>query len=237
MLQETSKLLHEFLKNDGIIDRTKNSGVWDYTNNSKVMDELSILGEELFFEIMPAGDRFYLIPTQDNDIFLKNNVDFRKDIKADKDIRLIDLYLLNYLAIYILYLFFRGKENNLRVLDFILKDELLKEFTSHCEEAVVKGDSVEGTEEFSPEFIKLANAWLQKREGNINEPKEGKDTKVGTLDRALRKLKADNLFIEIDKRIEPTRKLKDLMPYVLRKDRVKLINNWLENMEESNATD
>ena len=38
-----------------------------------------------------------------------------------------------------------------------------------------------------------------------------------------------------DGRIKPSKKTKDLMPYVLRKDRVQMINRWIE--EEQDATD
>ncbi len=50
------------------------------------------------------------------------------------------------------------------------------------------------------------------------------------------KFKADELFIDDEGgRIRPTKKAKDLMPYVLRKDRVQTINSWIE--EENHASD
>ena len=90
------------------------------------------MGAELGFEIMPAQNRIYMVPTQDNDLFLKNNIDYRSDIKAGNDVRTRDLYLLNYLAIYILYIFFKGEGSEALVTDFITKEELIKEFTDHC---------------------------------------------------------------------------------------------------------
>ena len=40
---------------------------------------------ELGFEVLQAQDRIYMVPTQDNDLFLKNNIDFRSDIRATND--------------------------------------------------------------------------------------------------------------------------------------------------------
>ena len=102
-------------------------------------DELDQMGKELGFEIIQAQDRIYMVPTQDNDLFLKNNVDYRSDIKANNEVKSRDLYLLNYLAIFILFTFFKGEGSDALVRDFITKEELIKEFTEHCENVVKKG--------------------------------------------------------------------------------------------------
>ena len=54
------------------------------------------------------------------------------------------------------------------------------------------------------------------------------DDRYGIVNKILLKFKADELFVEEDDRIKPTRKVMDLMPYVLRKDRISTINKWIE---------
>ncbi|MBR5091013.1 MAG: hypothetical protein IK093_16420, partial [Ruminiclostridium sp.] len=137
MNKNTLILFHELMKN-GMVDRNENSLLWSRAEDPDARDELDQIGKELGFEILQAQDRIYMVPAQDNDLFLKNNVDYRSDIKAGSDIRNRDLYLLNYLAIYILYLFFKGEGNDAQVIDFITKEELIKEFTEHCKSVTRK---------------------------------------------------------------------------------------------------
>jgi hypothetical protein len=115
-----------------------------------------------------------------------------------------------------------------------MKEELIKEFTEHCENVVQKGvDGEEKTENYSDNFLTLANDWLSKKEGDVSSKKM--EDRYGVVNKILLKFKKDDLFIDEDGRIKPTKKTRDLMPYVLRKDRVRMINQWIE--EEQNATD
>ena len=226
------KLFHELMKK-GWIDRNENALLWNDTGDAHAMDELVLMGQELGFEIVQAQDRIYMIPTQDNDLFLKNNMDYRSDIKASNDIRKRDLYLLNYLAIYILYLFFKGEGNSALVRDFITKEELIENFTEHCQavtrESVNDEDSIE---DYSENFHMLASDWLSKKEGDSSSRKL--EDRYGVINKILLKFKADELFIENEiGKIVPTKKTKDLMPYVLKKDRVSMINNWIESQNHA----
>lgn len=227
-------LFHELMKK-GWIDRDDNSVLWSYVEDPEARDELDQMGTELGFDIVPAQNRIYLVPTQDNDLFLKNNVDYRSDIKASSDVRARDLYLLNYLAIYILYLFFKGEGSEALVRDFITKEELIKEFTDHCESVTQKGvDGEDKTEDFSENFYMLAEDWLGKKEGDVISRRI--EDRYGVVNKILLKFRADDLFIEEDDgKIIPTKKTKDLMPYILRKDRVQMINQWVEG--DAHATD
>ena len=226
------KLFHELMKK-GWIDRNENALLWNDTGDAHAMDELVLMGQELGFEIVQAQDRIYMIPTQDNDLFLKNNMDYRSDIKASNDIRKRDLYLLNYLAIYILYLFFKGEGNSALVRDFITKEELIENFTEHCQ--AVTRESVndeDSAEDYSENFHMLASDWLSKKEGDSSSRKL--EDRYGVINKILLKFKADELFIENEiGKIVPTKKTKDLMPYVLKKDRVSMINNWIESQNHA----
>lgn len=92
------KLFHELMKK-GWIDRNDNSLMWNLVEDNEARDELDQMGIELGFEIIQAQDRIYMVPTQDNDLFLKNNVDYRADIKARETVPVkvykIDLNVAN----------------------------------------------------------------------------------------------------------------------------------------------
>lgn len=227
------KLYHELMKK-GWVDRNENSLIWNCVEDESARDELDQMGCELGFEIVQAQDRVYLVPTQDNDLFLKNNVDYRADIKAGNEVKSRDLYLLNYFAIFTLYTFFKGEGIDAQVRDFITKEELIKEFTEHCENVVQKGiDGENKSNDYSDNFYLLANDWLGKKEGDAVSRRI--EDRYGIVNKIMLKFDRDDLFIDEDGRIRPTKKTKDLMPYVLRKDRVQMINQWIE--EEKNAAD
>lgn len=235
MNKNSLKLFHELMKK-GWIDRNENSLLWNCVEDPDAREELDQMGVELGFEIIPAQDRIYLVPTQDNDLFLKNNVDYRSDIKASNEIRNRDLYLMNYLAVYILYLFFKGEGNDAQVRDFITKEELIKEFTGHCQEVTREGvDEEDKTDDYSENFLMLAQDWLSKKEGDPFSRKT--EDRYGIVNKILLKFKADDLFVENEGgKLLPTKKTKDLMPYVLRKDRAQVINSWLDG-ETSGASE
>ena len=228
------KLFHELMKK-GWIDRNDNSLMWNLVEDNEARDELDQMGIELGFEIIQAQDRIYMVPTQDNDLFLKNNVDYRADIKATNEVRSRDLYLMNYLAIYILFIFFKGEGVDALTRDFTTKEELIKEFTKHCQDVTRDDiDKDDKTDDYSENFHMLAEDWLSKKEGEITSKRI--DDRYGVVNKILLKFKADELFLEDEGgRIRPTKKAKDLMPYVLRKDRVQTINSWIE--EENHASD
>lgn len=225
MNRKTLELFHALMKK-GWIDRREDKTIWSYIDTPDIQEELEDFKSVLGLDFFRAGDRFYMIPTQDNDLFLKNNVDYRHDIK-DSSIRVRDLYLMNYLSIYLLYLFFGGEGSNPLRRDLISKEELVSKFTEHCkavEKAGIDGDDKEN--DYSENFMQLASAWLSKLDGEMTSQRI--DTRFGVVNKILNKYKADELFdIGEDDVIRPTRKLKDLMPYFLRKDRIAEIQSWI----------
>ena len=130
MNKHTLAVFHALMKN-GWIDRTDDSVIWPFTQEIDVLEELELFKSELGFDLYTSSDRLYLIPTQDNDLFLKNNIDFRKDIK-DTSAKAVDIYLLNYLAIFIIFLFFNSEGNDPLSREFISKENLINEFNNHC---------------------------------------------------------------------------------------------------------
>jgi hypothetical protein len=98
------------------------------------------------------------------------------------------------------------------------------------EKAGVDGDDKEN--DYSESFMQLASAWLSKLDGEMTSQKI--DTRFGVVNRILNKYKADELFdVGENDVIRPTRKLKDLMPYFLRKDRIAEIQGWIREGENS----
>ena len=231
MNKHTLAVFHALMKN-GWIDRTDDSVIWPYTQEIDVLEELELFKSELGFDLYTSSDRLYLIPTQDNDLFLKNNIDFRKDIK-DTSAKAVDIYLLNYLAIFIIFLFFNGEGNDPLSREFISRENLINEFNNHCT-AVENNDFEEENDiDYSENFRQLASVWLSKTDSEHDTKKL--NTKNGVINKILIKFKAEALFeVGEDDLIRPTRKMKDLMPYFLRKDRVCEIQDWIEE-EQVNA--
>ena len=225
MNRSTVEVFHALMKK-GWIDRQEEPRIWSAIEDPIVLEELEDFKAVMGIDLYRVNDRLYMIPTQENDLFLKNNVDYRADIQTEARTR--DLYLLNYLAIYLIYMFFNGEGKEARCRDFITKEEFLTQFTEHCNAVDAMG--IEGddkAQDYSTNFLQLAKVWLSKIDGAEDSKKM--DTRYGVLNRILIKFQKDELFDIDNAQIKPTRKMKDLMPYFLRKDRISQIQNWIKD--------
>lgn len=234
MKRQTVDVFHALMKK-GWIDRSEDPDVWQAYDDPLVMEELEMMQDGLDFELVRSTDRIYMVPTQSNDLFLKNNIDFRKDIKADNEVRRRDLYLMNYFSVYLLYLFYHGEGNDPRCREFILKEDLIDSFSKHCA-GCIKGAEADHTQtDYSESFLQLANAWLSMVDGSPDSRRFNE--RYGLLNRLLIKFgkERDDLFYVEGMTVRPTRKLDDLMPYFLRKDRIAEIQNWLGKTGEGGA--
>ena len=226
MRRETVAIFHALMKS-GWIDRREEPVLWAASEEAEVQEELEVFRAGMGIDLVRVRDRLYLVPTQENDLFLKNNIDYRRDLRGDS-LRVRDLYLLNYLSIYLIYLFFSGEGNDPLCREFISKEDFLTQFSNHCKG--VEQEALEGTEkEYSENFRQLATVWLSKLDGESSSQKF--DHKYGVLNRILVKYKNDGLFSVEDELIRPTRKMKDLMPYFLRKERGAEIQQWIQEGE------
>lgn len=221
-----------FIKNEGCFRRQDDPLLWDSFEDEDVLCALDILKAELDFDIHRVGNRAYLIPNQENELFSQTNADFRRDIKASPDQKIIDLYLLNYLCVYLLYEFFHGEGSEPLTRDFILRDDFIELFTNHCKQVCSSELDVESSElEYGINFQKLAQIWLGKKYG---DPDSRVFTNMtGCLNRIMIKLKQEGLFFVEDDKITPTQKAKDLMPYFLRRERVVTIHQYLEEHKDA----
>ena len=233
MNRETGMVFRQLIQR-GWIDRSADIASWEAFLNSEVQDELSILEEEIGYELFRTGDRVYLIPTDDG-ILQKNNADLRRDIKGqstDKE----NIYLISYLAMFVLYIFFRGEDERVN-RNLITKEDLIAEFTEHCKQCISVNNNEKSEEQYSKSFIALAHRWLAKTAGEKESLRF--DDRFGCINRLMVKFRADDLFVEgqVDT-IKPTQKTKDLMPYLMRKGRLKEIEKLFDkSKEEKNADD
>ncbi len=229
MKKQTVELFHALMKK-GWIDRSESPEIWRCAEDPDVQEELETMKDGLSFEILRSGDRIYLVPTQDNDLFLKNNVDFRRDISADNEVRTRDIYLMNYFSIYMLYLFYHGEGTDPKCREFISKEDMISAFSEHCKACLGSAESEGAQTDYSDNFLQLANSWLSKTDG-AKDSRRFAD-RYGILNRLLTKFNQehDDLFYVKDENIRPTRKLDDLMPYFLRKDRIAQIQGWINGV-------
>ena len=232
MKRQTVEVFHELMKK-GWIDRSESPDIWRAYDDPDVIEELETMKDGLDFDIIRSGDRIYLVPAQSNDLFLKNNIDFRKDISANDEVKRKDLYLMNYLSIYLIYVFYHGEGNDPKCRDFISKEDFIREFSSHCK-VYISGAESEQTD-YSANFLQLAHSWLSKLDGEPDTKKFSE--RYGMLNRLLIKYDRDHddLFSTDSGNIRPTRKLDDLMPYFLRKDRIADIQGWISEVNENAA--
>lgn len=233
MKKQTVEVFHALMKK-GRIDRSENPDIWRYYDDPEVQEEMETMKDGLGFELIRSGDRVYLVPTQDNDLFLKNNIDFRRDIRADSDVKTIDLYLMNYLSVFLLYLFYHGEGNDPKCREFISREDAIREFSEHCRACIKNTEAAEQTD-YSDNFIQLANAWLSKTDGARESRKFAE--RNGVLNRLLIKFNAehDDLFYLESENIRPSRKLDNLMPYFLRKDRIAEMQKWMKEVNKNAA--
>lgn len=233
MKNQTVDVFHALMKK-GWIDRSENADIWRYYEDPEVQEEMETMKDGLGFELIRSGDRIYLVPAQDNDIFLKNNIDFRKDISANSEVRTRDLYLMNYFSIYLIYMFYHGEGSDPKCREFISKEDAIKEFSEHCR-ACIKGAETLDQTDYSDNFLQLANGWLSKTDGAADSMKFGE--RYGVLNRLLVKFNSehDELFFLESGNIRPSRKLDNLMPYFLRKDRVSEMQKWINEVDKHAA--
>lgn len=213
-------LVFKQLMAKGYISREDNELAYSYADDEEVRQELEVMEHELDFKLYRTGGRIYLIPDQTNELFLQNNVDFRRKLKSEA--RLDDIYLLYYIGIYLLYIFYRGSGKSPLSRDFIRISDLISDFTAHCEQIKTEADRFENASDtYSLDFVRIAEKWLAKT-GELNNKL---NSKQGCALMLIRALQSEELFVvDEEDRLKPTRKLNDLMPWFLSQQRIAEVN-------------
>lgn len=224
----TAKLFRA-LMNNGYIEKENDEELFSYYYDDEVSDDFAMLQQEFEFKLFKTPRRIYLIPDQSNELFLQNNADYKRSVGSDAKIS--DIYLYNYLAVFILHSMYGGKGNNLETREMFVVSDMIQEFSEHCRKIKEEEQEYEhASEKYSIEFCKLAAGWLSKRNDIDNN---SADNMNGAIMKVIRKLREEELIYESEPNVyKPTQKLSDLMPYFLSQQRVAEVNSIFERGEE-----
>ena len=229
MKPESLKLFAKLMEK-GYITREQNPSYYEDYCDTEIASELAVMEQELDFTLYRTNGRLYLLPNPSNELFSQNNSDFRRSVGNEK---LEELYLLNYMAIFLLHELYGGKGNTLQTRYYIRECDFLDDFTKHCEQVRAEGEDMKNAAaQYSMDFLRLADNWLAKR----GDESISSDTKHGCFMKIIRKFRDEDLLYDADGVWKPTVKLNDLMPYYLSQNRIAEIHSILEG-GESDAGD
>ena len=221
MKPESLRLFAKLMEK-GYITREQDSSFYEDYCDVEIASELAVMEQELDFTLYRTNGRLYLLPNPSNELFSQDNSDFRHSIGNEK---LEELYLLNYMAIFLLNELYGGKGNTLQTRYYIKESDFLTEFTQHCEQVRAEGEALKSAAaQYSMDFLRLADNWLAKRGDESNSA----DTKHGCFMKIIRKFRDEELLYDADGVWKPTVKLNDLMPYYLSQNRIAEIHAILE---------
>lgn len=220
MKPETLRLFAKMMEK-GYITREQEPAFYEDSCDAEISTELSIMEQELDFTLYRTNGRLYLLPNPTNELFSQDNRDFRRSVGNEK---LEELYLLNYMAMYMLHELYGGKGSTLITRYYIKETDFLNDFTKHCEQVRAEGEALKNASaEYSLDFLRLSDSWLAKRGEETNSI----DTKHGCFMKIIRKFRDEELLYESDGVWKPTVKLNDLMPYFLAQNRISEIHSIL----------
>lgn len=224
MKPESIRLFAKLMEK-GYITREQDSSYYEDYCDAEIASELAVMEQELDFTLYRTNGRLYLLPNPGNELFSQNNSDFRRSVGNEK---LEELYLLNYMAIFLLHELYGGKGNTLQTRYYIRESDFLDEFTKHCEQVRAEGEDMKNAAaQYSMNFLRLADNWLAKR----GDESISSDTKHGCFMKIIRKFRDEDLLYDADGVWKPTVKLNDLMPYYLSQNRIAEIHSILEGGE------
>ncbi len=222
MRPESLKLFAKLMEK-GYITREQEPTYYDYYNDPEIASELAIMEQELDFTLYRTNGRLYLLPDTSNELFSQNNSDFRRSVGGKTNLE--DLYLLNYMAIFLLHELYGGKGNTLQTRYYIKESDFIDDFTKHCEQVHSEGEALKNASaRYSIDFLRLADSWLAKR----GDESDSLDTKHGCFMKIIRKFRDEDLLYDADGVWKPTVKLNDLMPYYLSQNRIAEIHSILK---------
>lgn len=153
MKPESLRLFAKLMEK-GYITREQEPTYYEYYNDPEIASELAIMEQELDFKLYRTNGRLYLLPNPSNELFSQDNSDFRRSVGNEK---LEELYLLNYMAIFLLHELYGGKGNTLQTRYYIKESDFLTEFTQHCEQVRADGEALKSAAaQYSMDFLRLS---------------------------------------------------------------------------------
>jgi len=229
----TALKIFKKLLDQGQIDRDSDGDLFLEYRNGEVRSILAQMEEEMEFTIVEASSTLYLVPDSNNILLGFVSKDLREWVASDA--RLLDSYLLCYIIMFMLYLFYGGRNRNPKQRDYLRVSKLSEELDQRLGLALLDLEGASGLEErYGLNFIKIAELWESKQDYE----EKARKTKTGTILNACRLLERHNLIrlADNDREIRCTRKLDDLMlNYYLSDSRVDEIQALFEGGAEPDA--
>lgn len=224
----TALKIYRKLLEKGQLDRETEGDLFLEFRNVEVRAILAEFEEELDFKTIEVAGSLYLLPNSGNGVLGFTTKDIRESVATDA--RLVDAYLLSYISMFILYLFYGGRNRNPKQREFLRISKLIEELDRRFAMALADSEQVKVLEErYALNFTKIAELWASKQDFE----ERGRKTKTGTILNTCRLLERENLLrlVDDDRELRPTRKLDDLMlNYYLDDSRVEEIKGFFEGV-------
>ncbi len=226
---KTALKIYRKLVEKGQLDRETEGDLFLEFRNVEVRAILAEFEEELDFKTIEVAGTLYLLPNSGNGVLGFTTKDIRESVATDA--RLVDAYLLSYISMFILYLFYGGRNRNPKQREFLRISKLIEELDRRFAMALADGEQTKVLEEnYALNFMKIAELWESKQDFE----ERGRKTKTGTILNTCRLLERESLLrlVDEDRELRPTRKLDDLMlNYYLDDSRVDEIKGFFEGAE------
>lgn len=223
---KTALKIYRKLIEKGQLDRDTEGDLFLEFRNVEVRSILAEFEEELEFKTIEVAGTLYLLPNSGNGVLGFTTKDIRESVATDA--RLVDAYLLSYISMFILYLFYGGRNRNPKQREFLRVSKLIEELDRRFSLALADREQLKVLEEkYALNFTKIAELWESKQDFE----ERGRKTKTGTILNTCRLLERENLLrlVDEDRELRPTRKLDDLMlNYYLDDSRVDEIKGFFE---------
>jgi len=223
---KTALKIYRKLLEKGQLDRETEGDLFLEFRNVEVRAILAEFEEELDFKTIEVAGSLYLLPNGGNGVLGFTTKDLREGVATDA--KLVDAYLLSYISMFILYLFYGGRNRNPKQREFLRVSKLIEELDRRFAMALADSEQAKVLEEkYALNFTKIAELWESKQDFE----ERGRKTKTGTILNTCRLLERENLLrlVDDDRELRPTRKLDDLMlNYYLDESRVEEIKMFFE---------
>jgi hypothetical protein len=225
---KTALKIYRRLLEKGQLDRETEGDLFLEFRNGEVRSILAEFEEELDFKAIEIAGSIYLLPNSGNGVLGFTTKDLRESVATDA--RLVDAYLLSYISMFILYLFYGGRNRNPKQREFLRISKLIEELDRRFALALADREEAQVLEEkYALNYTRMAELWDSKQDFE----ERGRKTKTGTILNTCRLLERENLLrlVDEDRELRPTRKLDDLMlNYYLDDSRVTEIKGFFEGV-------
>lgn len=230
---EEALQIYKKLLEKGEVSRKEDKELFQsYMENLEVKEILEKFERELDFKIVDTPRTLYLVPNIENKVLGISLREIRESIQSDA--KLIDTFLLCYIIMFILYLFYGGKNADPKQADFLQIKDIIHQLDERFDKV---DEDVESLleEDYSINFKNIADEWKARAIDG-----EGRRTRAYMVKKACKILEKEKLIFfpngEKNLEIRPEEKLDNLMRYYyLLEDRIKEINQIFQIGDDKHA--